>query len=104
MAGTKRQRSENTTTVVADKVETPRLFNVIFYNDDFTTMEFVIEVLMEHYHHSATVARQITMKVHREGSGVAGVFTRDIAESKATRTRDLARRFRFPLRVEVEVE
>lgn len=104
MAGTKRQRSENTTTVVANKVETPRLFKVIFYNDDFTTMEFVIEVLTEHYNHPVAVARQITMKVHREGSGVAGVFTRDIAESKATRTREVARRFRFPLRVEVEVE
>lgn len=104
MAGTKRQRSENTTTVVADKVETPRLFKVIFHNDDFTTMEFVIEVLMEHFHHPLPVARQITMKVHREGSGVAGVFTRDIAESKATRTREVARRFRFPLRVEVEVD
>ena len=104
MAGTKRQRSENTSTVVADKIETPRLFKVIFYNDDFTTMEFVIEVLMEHYQHPLAVAREITLRVHREGSGVAGVYSRDIAESKANRTREAARRFRFPLRVEVEVD
>lgn len=104
MSGTKRQRSSESNTAVVEKIETPRLYKVVFYNDDFTTMEFVIEVLMVFFHHPAEEARRLTMQVHRQGSGVAGVFTKDIAESKAARTRDAARRARYPLRVEVEVE
>lgn len=104
MASTKRQRKSESNVVVLEKAETPRLYKVVFYNDDFTTMEFVIEVLMVFFFHPAAEAKRLTMQVHREGSGVAGVFTKDIAESKAARTRDAARRCRYPLRVEVEVE
>ncbi len=67
------------------KTKRPRKYHVVFHNDDYTTMEFVVHVLEKFFHKGETEATQIMLEVHHKGYGIVGVFTRDIAESKASR-------------------
>ena len=87
---------------VRPKLKEPRRFAVILMNDDYTTMEFVLEVLESFFHKSETEAHAIMLKVHQEGRGVAGVYPFDIAETKADQVHDAARERGFPLRCLVE--
>src|SRR5580698_2674814 len=64
------------------KSHVPRRFKVIFHNDDYTTMEFVVDALMRIFHKSQAEATHIMLTVHKKGSAVAGVYTRDVAETK----------------------
>jgi ATP-dependent Clp protease adaptor protein ClpS len=80
----------------------PRMYKVLFHNDDYTTMEFVVGVLMSVFHHGEAEAFRIMMHVHTNGIGVAGVFTREIAETKTAQTTSLARKNEFPLEVTIE--
>jgi ATP-dependent Clp protease adaptor protein ClpS len=82
----------------------PPLYKVVFHNDDYTTMEFVVSVLMTVFHHSEAMAHTIMMHVHTKGAGVAGVFTREIAETKVAKTVQLARKNEFPLELSIEPE
>src|SRR5580658_9880255 len=79
-------RREETEVLERPKTNTPKLYKVIFHNDDYTTMEFVIMVLVQFFQKSETEATYIMLTVHRKGSAVAGVYTRDIAESKVEKT------------------
>lgn len=83
-------------------IELPPERKVVFYNDDFTTMEFVVDVLMSIYNKSHDEAENLMQVVHEEGSSVVGVYTFDIAVSRANLTKQIARKNGFPLRVEVE--
>ena len=85
-------------------VQVPKLWKVIFLNDDQTPMEFVIEVLMKIYHHDQASAMHITTEIHEKGKGVAGLYTYEIAEQKAGETVTSARMNGFPLAVTVEAE
>jgi ATP-dependent Clp protease adaptor protein ClpS len=82
----------------------PPLYKVLFHNDDYTTMEFVVSVLVTVFHHSEAMAHTIMMHVHTKGVGVAGVFTREIAETKVAKTISLARKNEFPLELSIEPE
>ena len=75
---------------------------VVFYNDDFTTMEFVVDVLVSIFNKSHSEAEELMQTVHQEGSSVVGVYTYDIAVSRTNLTIQAARKNGFPLRVEVE--
>lgn len=75
---------------------------VVFYNDDFTTMDFVVEVLVSIFNKSPVEAQTIMETVHKNGSAVAGTYTYDIAVSRTSLTRTIAKKNGFPLRVEVE--
>ena len=75
---------------------------VVFYNDDFTTMEFVVDVLVSIFNKSHSEAEELMQTVHQEGSSVVGVYTYDIAVSRTNLTLQAARKNGFPLRVEVE--
>ena len=75
---------------------------VIFYNDDFTTMEFVVDVLVSIFNKSHDEAEDLMRNVHENGSSVVGVYTYDIAVSRTNLTIQVARKNGFPLRVEVE--
>ncbi len=86
------------------KVKKPRLFKVLLHNDHYTTMEFVVAILITVFHRSESDATAIMLHVHRNGVGVAGVYTREIAESKAHRVMQLAKEAEFPLMCTVEPE
>lgn len=74
-------------------------YKVIYHNDDKTTMEFVIKSLMKHFNKSIAEAYALTLAVHVEGKGVAGIFNREIAEQKVSDVREEARAEGYPLRV-----
>jgi ATP-dependent Clp protease adaptor protein ClpS len=79
------------------KLTRPRLYKVILHNDDFTTMEFVVALLMHVFHHSESDAQGIMLHIHQHGIGIAGVFTYEIAETKVAQVRELAEKAEFPL-------
>ena len=83
---------------------TPRRYKVIFHNDDYTTMEFVIEVLKRFFHKTDTEAAHIMLTVHKTGAAVAGVYTRDVAETKSIQVMDYARESGMPLLLTTEPE
>ena len=82
--------------------ELPPERKVVFYNDDFTTMDFVVDILISVFNKSHDEAENIMLQVHENGSSDVGVYTYDIAISRTTLTIQLARKNNFPLRVEVE--
>ena len=86
------------------KVERPRRFIVVFHNDDYTTQEFVVHVLVAVFHKTATEATQIMLQVHHRGWGVVGTYSRDVAESKVAQVMEYAREHGHPLRVSAEPE
>lgn len=100
--------SDQTTTVPrtkpAPKVKRPRLHKVILLNDDFTPREFVVRVLKVEFRVSQDQAYNIMMTAHRRGVCVVAVFTKDVAETKATRATGMGRREGYPLRFETEPE
>jgi len=86
------------------KVEKVRRFKVLLHNDDYTTMEFVVLVLMKFFHKTETEATHIMLSVHHRGQGVAGVYTKDVAETKVDEVTDYAKEQGMPLRLTVEPE
>ena len=84
------------------KVAEPPKYACILHNDDYTTMEFVVEVLQKYFHKTAEEAVQIMLRVHHAGTGVAGVYALDIAETKAAQVEEFARSRGFPLKCTVE--
>jgi ATP-dependent Clp protease adaptor protein ClpS len=90
------------TTDLRNKLQKPPKFAVVLHNDDYTTMEFVVEVLRHYFHKQEAEAMQIMLCIHQLGKGVAGVFSFDIAETKAEQVCEAARERNFPLRCTVE--
>jgi ATP-dependent Clp protease adaptor protein ClpS len=86
------------------KLEKVRRYKVVFHNDDYTTMEFVVLVLMKFFHRTETEATHIMLSVHHRGHGVAGVYTKDVAETKVAQVQDFAKEHGMPLRLTVEPE
>ena len=82
----------------------PRKYKVLLHNDDYTTMEFVVSVLMSVFHRDQQAAFEIMMHVHQAGIGVAGIYTKEVAETKTSKTVELARKFEFPLECTMEPE
>jgi len=87
-----------------NRVEKVRRYKVVFHNDNYTTMDFVVLVLMKFFHKSETEATHIMLSVHHKGSGVAGVYTKDVAETKVTEVQSYAKEQGMPLRLTVEPE
>lgn len=87
-----------------DRTKEPPMYRVLLHNDDFTTKEFVVEILVYVFHKAMNEAMELMWRVHRHGRGVAGVFPREIAETKITAVTTLARENGFPLRVTMEPE
>jgi ATP-dependent Clp protease adaptor protein ClpS len=86
------------------RAQTPPMYRVLLHNDDFTTKEFVVQVLVSVFHKGLAEATELMWQVHRKGVGVAGVFPREIAETKVATVDALAREAEFPLRVSMEPE
>jgi ATP-dependent Clp protease adaptor protein ClpS len=91
-----------TDTRTEKKLARPRLYKVLFHNDDYTTMEFVVALLQHVFHHSEATATAIMLHVHQRGVGVAGVYTHEIAETKVGQVMELAQRAEFPLQCTME--
>jgi ATP-dependent Clp protease adaptor protein ClpS len=88
----------------AKKVARPPLYKVLLDNDDYTTMEFVVEVLRTVFHHDAERATRIMIHIHERGVGVAGTYSMEVAETKAGKVMSMARAAEFPLLCTVEPE
>ena len=84
------------------ELKKPPLYQVVLLNDDYTPMEFVVEVLEVFFGMDRQQATQVMLTVHTRGKGVCGVFTRDVAETKAAQVNDFARQEQHPLLAEVE--
>ncbi|WP_026526055.1 ATP-dependent Clp protease adaptor ClpS [Butyrivibrio sp. VCD2006] len=95
---TKGQAKEKT----KNRVKEPRQFNVIMYNDDFTTMEFVVEILMDIFHKDEVTAQSIMMNVHKKGQAVVGKYPYDIAATRVNAALMRAKQEGFPFRMSVE--
>jgi len=80
------------------KVKKPKLYRVILYNDDYTSMEFVVEILISIFDKAAAEATRIMMDIHKKGQGTCGVYTFDIAMTKIKQVHFEARKEGFPLR------
>ena len=86
------------------KVQRPKRWKVLFHNDDYTTREFVIDVLIRFFDKDESEATFIMLSVHHKGHGVAGYYPKDVAESKVDKTMKHARGSGFPLKVTAEPE
>ncbi len=86
------------------KTRKPRRYKVLLHNDDYTTMDFVIEVLVRHFRKSPGEATQIMLQVHHQGVGVAGVYPKEVAETKIAEVADEARAQEMPLLLTSEAE
>ena len=84
------------------KLKQPPLYKVVLLNDDYTPMEFVVEVLETFFYMNREKATQVMLTVHTQGKGVCGIFTRDIAETKAAQVNQYARDNQHPLLAEIE--
>lgn len=87
---------------VEEELKEPTMYKVLLHNDDYTTMEFVVEILQKVFQKTATEAARIMLLVHKSGRGICGVFTEDIAETKVEIVHHLARKSGFPLRCSME--
>ena len=84
------------------RLKKPKMYKVLIHNDNYTTMEFVVYVLQRVFRHSDASATQVMLHIHKTGIGVAGVFTREIAETKSRKVLELARHADFPLQCTYE--
>ena len=91
-------------TILKPKIEQPRLYKVVLLNDDYTPREFVVQVLKAVFRTTEDQAYRIMMAAHQRGACVVAVFTREVAETKATRATDMARSKGYPLLFTTEPE
>ena len=84
------------------RLKRPAMFKVLLHNDDYTTMEFVVQVLQSVFNRPLTEAMKIMLHVHRNGIGVAGVYTYEVAETKVAVVEAMAQQQEFPLKCSIE--
>ena len=84
------------------ELKQPPMYKVVLLNDDYTPMEFVVEILETFFHMSREKATQVMLAVHTQGKGVCGIYTRDIAETKAAQVNQYSRENQHPLLAEIE--
>ncbi|MBE9549028.1 MAG: ATP-dependent Clp protease adapter ClpS [Proteobacteria bacterium] len=84
------------------ELEPPKMYKVMLLNDDYTPMEFVIEVLRQHFSMNEDKATQVMLHVHTKGKAVCGIFTKEIAETKVAHVNDFSRKESQPLQCTLE--
>ncbi len=94
---------EGVKTKSRDETDEPSMYKVLLNNDDYTTMEFVVAILENVFNKSNSDATQIMLNVHHEGAGIAGIFTKEIGETKISIVCELAKKNNFPLRCSLEM-
>lgn len=98
------QHEEEVLTERKQKLQKPPLYKVLLHNDDFTTMDFVVFILVQVFHKPTEEAIQVMLAVHQQGVGIAGVYTYEIAEAKANQVHNLAKAHEYPLLCTLEEE
>jgi ATP-dependent Clp protease adaptor protein ClpS len=93
---------EDTASSVKDDVQEPKQFKVVMHNDDYTTMDFVVRVLMQVFRKSQEQATQIMLRIHNTGKAVCGVYTEEVAETKVTMVKTMAKNEGYPLKCSME--
>jgi ATP-dependent Clp protease adaptor protein ClpS len=96
------QTEQKTRSQTRDETKEPPMYKVLLHNDDYTSMEFVVEILMYVFKKSPESAANIMMNVHRKGIGVCGLYPYEIAETKVETVHNLARESGYPLRCSME--
>jgi ATP-dependent Clp protease adaptor protein ClpS len=102
--GPAREREEGIAVAERPRTRRPPLYRVLLHNDDFTSMEFVVDVLQRHFDKNATEATRVMLQVHHLGVGVAGVYTRDEAETRIEQVTQDAQGEGYPLLLTMEPE
>lgn len=87
-----------------DEIKEPEMFKVILLNDDYTTMDFVVHVLVTIFNKQTAEATKIMLDVHQKGKGFVGTYTYDIARTKIKQTHELAKANEFPLKAIMEID
>ena len=87
-----------------EKLDRPKKYKVVFYNDDYTPMNLVTSILIEVFNKGLPEAEAIMMRVHRQGKGVAGVYSKEVADTKVSTTTMYARQMGYPLHAESQPE
>lgn len=93
---------DESSSLTKERVDEPKMYKVILHNDNYTTMDFVVKVLVVVFHFTEPDANKIMMDVHKKGRGICGVFTKDIAATKTRQVMDMAEAEEFPLRCSYE--
>lgn len=99
---TEKDEQSGIATIRKEKLQAPRMYKVIMHNDDYTTMEFVILVLQKFFQKNHAEAQAIMLEVHTRGFGICGIFTHEVAESKAAKVVKYARDNGHPLKCSTE--
>jgi len=86
------------------ELKKPNMYRVLLLNDDYTSMEFVVSTLMDIFHKNEKEAYEIMLRIHNRGSGLCGVYTYEIAETKVAQVLNSAKKSKFPLRATFEEE
>jgi ATP-dependent Clp protease adaptor protein ClpS len=89
---------------IKEKTHEPPKYKVVFLNDEQTPIDWVIRVLIDIFKHSAETAEKITLTIHTEGTGIAGIYTYEIAEQKVIEATNASRNHGFPLQIKMEKE
>ena len=101
--GSREQESDGSSVAVAvPKTQEPPMYKVILHNDDFTPMDFVVDVLERFFHKDHSSAMEIMLQVHNKGSAVCGIYPYEVAETKVAQTLELARKHEHPLQCTLE--
>jgi ATP-dependent Clp protease adaptor protein ClpS len=93
---------ESTSTVSKTELKFPSRYNVVLINDDYTPMDFVIQLLIEIFNRSINEAKDITMQIHENGKGVAGTYSHEVAEQKHAESVMISRHHGHPLKIIIE--
>jgi ATP-dependent Clp protease adaptor protein ClpS len=95
---------EDVISEIGDDIDEPSMYKVLLHNDDYTTMEFVVEILILVFNKSPEDAVRIMLNVHHKGIGICGVYTYEVSETKVNAVRALGRQYGFPLKCTMEKE
>ena len=104
MGNTKHEGGTGLLDKLKDEVKEPPKYRVVLHNDDYTPMDFVVAILVQVFRYEQTRAVRIMLDVHTKGRGIAGVYTREIAEMKMAQTLSYAKQHENPLEVSIEPE
>ncbi len=94
--------AEKTVQKSKEQVKEPDMYRVVLHNDDYTPMEFVVDVIVKVFRKSVMDATNIMLRIHKQGRGTVGTFTHDVAQTKAQQVHKMARERDFPLKATVE--